>query len=126
MSQYNLFGQAILTTLAAVLPGGCVVAPGAPGVSGHYLGYVRLEAPDASGAGRVSRVDTLGAWAEPASTTGGPASLGLGFRRTERVSVPLDCRIAIIVRSEAQMADARTLVQSLEGQPACAVNAADQ
>jgi hypothetical protein len=111
---------------AALLLSGCVVAPGAPGVSGHYLGYVRLEAVDAANAGRVSRIDTLGAWAEPASATGGPGSLGLGFRRAERVAVPLDCRIAVIVRSEAQMAQARDLVQSLEGQPVCAVNAADQ
>lgn len=106
--------------------GGCVIAPGAAGVDGHYLGYVRLKPGESAEGGRVSDVETLGAWLEPASRTGGPASAGVGYRRAQRVAVPLDCRIAVIVRSEAQMAEARTLIQSLEGRQACAVNAVDQ
>jgi len=130
MTDHHLFARnarAILALSATAVPlGGCVIAPGAAGVDGHYLGYVRLKPGAAPEGGRVSDVETLGAWLEPASRTGGPGSAGLGYRRAERVAVPLDCRIAVIVRSEAQMADARTLIQSLEGRQACAVNAVDQ
>lgn len=130
MVNHNLFersGRASLVLSATAFSlAGCVIAPGAAGVDGHYLGYVRLKPGAAAEGGRVSDVETLGAWLEPASRTVGPGSAGLGYRRAQRVAVPLDCRIAVIVRSEAQMAEARTLIQSLEGRQACAVNAVDQ
>ncbi|RZJ28462.1 MAG: hypothetical protein EON85_08905 [Brevundimonas sp.] len=122
---HNRVVRALTAGLAGVALSGCVVAPGSAGVNGHYLGYVRLKADEATNGGRVSDVDTLGAWLEPGSRSGAPTSVGLGFRRAEQVAVPLDCRIAVIVRSEAQMAEARALVQSLEGRQACAVNAVD-
>ncbi len=124
MDARNLIAHMAGMGLTGVSLAGCVIAPGAPGVSGHYLGYVRLQGDDAPTGGRVSDVETLGAWLEPGSHGGAPGTVGLGFRRAEQVAVPLDCRIAVIVRSEAQMAEARALVHALEGRQACAVNAA--
>lgn len=120
----NLVARMTGVGIAGLSLAGCVIAPGAPGISGHYLGYVRLQGDGAPTGGRVSDVQTLGAWLEPGSRSGVPGALGLGFRRAEQVAVPLDCRIAVIVRSDAQLAEARALVYALEGRQACAVNAA--
>ena len=126
MTTLNLLARLAGVGMAGASLAGCVIAPGAAGVSGHYLGYVRLQGDGAPSGGRVSGVETLGAWLEPGSGGGAAPALGLGFRRAEQVAVPLDCRIAVIVRSEAQMAEARALVHSLEGRQACAVNALDR
>ena len=122
---HNSMVRGLVGALVLAVSGGCVIAPGTAGVDGHYLGYVRLRDGTNGAAGRVSDVNTLGAWLETDPATGSAESLGVGLRRTERVLIPLDCRFAVIVRSPADLADARALVQSLQGRQACAINATE-
>jgi hypothetical protein len=110
---------------AAAFTAGCVVAAPAPGLSGHYVGYVHLRArAPASKTFSAVRIEALGAWLETDAATGGLSSLGAGFRRTERIAVPLDCRLAVVVRDPTQMAAARDLINSLED-GACAIDATE-
>lgn len=103
---------------------GCVVPTGPAGLDGHYLGYVRIVAPPATEpGGRLNRAATLGAWIEVDRTSGGAA--GVGFRRIERVEIPTDCRLAVIVRNESELAEARALAATMAGGGACAIDATD-
>jgi hypothetical protein len=115
-------------TIVAVLTGSglaaCFTVPAPQGADGHYVGYVRLApAAGGEGGGGMGRVASFGAWLEMDPASRGPESLGLGFRRAERVVLPLDCRFAIIVKDAEQMSAARELVESLEGKQACAIDA---
>lgn len=121
----RLLGALMLAAVVPATSGGCVINSGTAGVNGHYLGYVHLRDGTGGDGGRVSDVDTLGVWFETDPATGSAESLGVGFRRAERVLIPLDCRFAIIVRSPADLAETRTLVQSLEGGQACAIDATE-
>lgn len=120
-------GVSWIAAVGLAAPGlaGCVVSAGPAGLDGHYLGYVRIVAPPATEAGgRLDRAAVLGAWVEADRTFGGAA--GAGFRRIERVEIPKDCRLAVIVRNGSELAEARALAATMEGGGACAIDATDQ
>lgn len=123
-------GRHTVSWIAAVgltAPGlaGCVVSAGPAGLDGHYLGYVRIVAPPTTEpGGRLNRATALGAWMEVDRTFGGAA--GVGFRRTQRVEIPRDCRLAVIVRNGSELAEARALAATMEGGGGCAIDATDQ
>lgn len=114
----------VVALVAAVSASACVVTAPEAGVSGHYLGYVHLRAAQADDrqAFTATQVDVMGAWIETDGPTGGISNLGAGARRTDRVAVPLDCRLAIVVRDAAEMAAARQLIATLE-HDACTIDA---
>lgn len=108
---------AFLVCLLSLALNGCV-AVGTGQVVGRYVGFVEVlePAPVAGTAAgvRQTRVRTLGGWLEVSPGVGGVESLGAGWRSSQRLIVPKDCRLVIIVRSEAEMASVKTLL-SLEG-----------
>lgn len=105
---------------------GCTLAPGEH-VHGHYFGYVRIVAPAGAPEGGVRKqVESVGAWIEVDPASSQLDSAGVGFRKSERLIIPLDCRLAVIVRNEAQLAAARDLFQALEGREACAIDATER
>ena len=53
-------------------------------------------------------------------------AVGVGFRRTERVEIPKDCRLAVIVRNGSELAEARALAATMEGGGGCVIDATDQ
>lgn len=77
---------------AMVQPDGTIVR--------RYLGYVRMEIPqaDASQPVYVSDVSTLGIWVGD--------GIGIGFLRDKQVVVPLDCRLVVLVSTKEQLDDA--------------------
>jgi hypothetical protein len=99
--------------------GGCasvpVVEPNGSLVR-HYLGYVKVAVPQAAAQNAVytSDVTVLGL------RVGG--GVGLGYSRDRQVVVPLDCRLAIFVATQAQLDDAITRLSDLVGKKGvCAV-----
>lgn len=66
----------------------------------RYLGYVRVEAPQAEASQPVylSDVSTVGIRIDN--------GIGIGFLRDKRVVVPLDCRLVILVSTQRQLDDA--------------------
>ena len=92
--------------------GGCASAPvvepdGA--LVRHYLGYVKVSVPQAAAQGALytSDVTVLGL------RVGG--GVGLGYVRDRQVVVPLDCRLAILVATQAQLDDALARLPTLVG-----------
>lgn len=66
----------------------------------RYLGYVRVEVPQAEGAQPVyvSDVSTVGIRVGD--------GFGIGFFRDKQVAVPLDCRLVVLVSTQEQLDDA--------------------
>lgn len=109
----------LVLTLAALSLTAC--ASHGPGASGRYLGYVRVEAPAAHAPVENTRILVLGFWADPPSVAG-PAAVGAGFRKLQRLTVPTDCRLVVSVATDAQLAQVRDLiVQAASGGGTCAV-----
>ena len=82
----------------------------------HYLGYVKVAVPQAAAQNAVytSDVTVVGL------RVGGGG--GLGYSRDRQVVVPLDCRLAILVATQAQLDDAIARLPDLIGKKGvCAV-----
>lgn len=105
--------------LAVLGATGCQTA-GAGQPASHYFGLVTVHAPGAD-AGNVSRTDVrvLGAWVDASKAGHGPSG-GVGWRRARLLSAPADCRLVIIVDSDAQVASAEALLKRFsEGEKPC-------
>jgi hypothetical protein len=96
--------------------GGCLSQGDGQRATGHYVGFVTVwtepaRAGEPPGVRRTT-VRTLGGWLDLAPKDGGVESLGAGWRSSRRLIVPDDCRLVIIVRSAAELASARTLIDT--------------
>lgn len=109
----------LVPTLAALSLGGCVTHE--TGASGRYFGFVRVEGSRADAPVENTRMLILGLWADPPSLAG-PAAVGLGLRKLQRLTVPADCRLVVSVATDAQLAQVRDLIaQSAAQGGACAI-----
>lgn len=81
----------------------------------HHFGYVRVIKPPGIGGGAdfsAEGVETYGVRVA--------SGLTLGYTDTQRISVPLDCRVVAIVRDRAQLDHLIDMLNLAEGQTLCA------
>jgi len=92
-----LFGLLLLLGL-----GGCAHSGSDAGVT-HYLGWVRVEQPRTVGSDELHArsATAIGLWVGN--------GMGIGYQHDQRVYVPLDCRLVLLVKSPEQLE--RTVVQ---------------
>jgi len=97
----------------ALLSSGCTSVPTSGRAGDHwYFGLVRVTYPEKHGDLIAAKVRNLG--------LGFDGGLYLGWHGSDFVFArPEDCRIVIIVRDKADVAQAKSLVQGVEG--ACLV-----
>lgn len=78
----------------------------------HHIGYVRIVEAEGS---------TQGVTAKAIRTTGIRVSrgVGLGYFDEERIVVPIDCRLVIILETQAELAEALQRLESLERNELC-------
>ena len=79
-----------------------------------------MEAASSTPAVRDQHTLTVGAWVVTRSEGPGVESVGLGFRRSHRVEAPADCRLVILVPSEAVLKRVQESGIIEEGNHACA------
>jgi hypothetical protein len=95
---------------------GCAVQGTNETVVGRYFGFVEVRSDpppgDTASGVRHVRVRTLGGWLELSPDAGGVESVGAGWRSSDRLVVPNDCRLVIIVRNDAELASARALLDT--------------
>lgn len=95
---------------------GCAVQGTNERVIGRYFGLVEvrsdLPAGDTAPGVRRTRVRSLGGWLELSPGAGGVEAVGAGWRESDRLFVPNDCRLVIIVRNDADLASVRTLLDT--------------
>ncbi len=124
-----------LVSVVGVALSACVSVGGDGPVVGRYLGYVAVRAPAAgveivdTTAGGVSEptpaigqsdVAVLGAWLDTGKAPRGGA--GLGWRRSHLVLVPPDCRLVVMVQTDAQLQSAEQLLAGTsKGDGTCVV-----
>lgn len=78
------------------------------GEARHYIGLVTVTDPPVAQDGvRSRRVEAVGL-----SVTGG---LSVGYVREDRIFVPLDCRIVILVRNQAQLDEVVSRLAEIDG-----------
>lgn len=108
-----------LVPAAAALLAGCASAPVVEPdgtLVRHYVGLVKVVVPQAHARSPVysSDVSVIGL------RVGG--GIGVGYVRDRQVVVPLDCRVVLMVATQAQLDDAvARMPQALDGVKACAV-----
>jgi hypothetical protein len=100
--------------LALLLPA-CTVSTADPAMrEGWYLGLIRVERPAATGAVRAVDLRSFG--------LGVDQGVWVGFRALDTISAPPgQCSFTLIVRDDADLRHALTLIEALEGQP-CTVD----
>ena len=111
--------RVLVVVAAAMLCSGCAVQI----VERQPVGLVvsrDLDAAQVSAAAVDQRTTTVGAWIG----LGGRAveSLGLGYRRSHRLQVPADCRLVIVVPSEAMLKRVQESGVIEKGTNACAIS----
>lgn len=128
--------------LWAALLGACASVGGGGPVVGRYLGYVAVRAPaegdevlvvtrsDAMSVTHTARpaagvagsdVAVLGAWLDAAASPKGGGA-GLGWRRARLLSIPPDCRLVVLVKTDAQLKSVEQLLANItKGDPPCVV-----
>ncbi len=99
---------------------GCVACTSTPEDARRdtlHFGLVRSFAETNPDGGTIRDVSVIGVWADAS-----PPGLGVGYRRRRELRVPLDCRLAVLVRTDAQLAAVRPLLATLaaDGDRPCA------
>jgi hypothetical protein len=79
--------------------GGCAHTSAEPGVT-HYFGWVRVEQPRVFGPDEVHVRDSTMVGLRLGD------GIGIGYEREQRVVVPLDCRLVVLVSSPLQLEQA--------------------
>ncbi len=106
----------LASNAAAVLAlalGGCAQTAG--GDVTHYFGWVRVERPRTSDQSVVAdHYTSVGLRVRD--------GVGLGYAREQRVYVPLDCRLVVLVRNQAQLDRAIDQLQSTFGRDGLCVS----
>lgn len=101
---------------------GCTSHADGGRVTAHYLGYVRIvTAPGPPWSGEATNARTLGGWWDVEPNSGRLQSTGLGYRQTERLALPPDCRLTILVTTDEQLAAVETLIATYAENDACAL-----
>jgi hypothetical protein len=82
--------------------GGCANTGSDAGVT-HYLGWVRVEQPRTVGPDELHArsATAIGLWVHN--------GIGVGYQHEQRVYVPMDCRLVVLVTSPEQLE--RTVVE---------------
>ena len=108
--------------VAAGFLAGCVSHADDGRVTAHYLGYVQIVTTPASAWGvETTGARTVGGWWDVEPNSGRLQSTGLGYRQVERVALPPDCRLTILVTTNEQLAAVETLIATYAENDACAV-----
>lgn len=100
----------------ALLAGCTTVTPGEWQGTRTFIGAVRVNMPVTSGDVQAVRVRSLGVGA-------GATGVHLGWEDGDWVIAdPAKCQMVVIIRSDAQAANAAQVLRQLEGQDICVVN----
>lgn len=113
--------RVLVVVAAAMLCSGCAVQI----VERQHVGLVvsrDLDAAQVSAAAVDQRTTTVGAWIGPGLGGRTVESLGLGYRRSHRLQVPADCRLVIVVPSEAMLKRVQESGVIEKGTNACAIS----
>lgn len=89
-------------------------------VTSHHFGYVRVVAANPQSDGTkvaLTRVQALGFWMEPGAG-------GAGLRGLTHLYLPQDCRLVVLVQTEAMLLQAEAMFRELQtqGERICLVN----
>ena len=117
----HLMRRSLALALTAIVLTGCstLTIDGADGLRGKrtYVGVIRVEAPinpdDPLAPSRVRMLEV---------TTWGlriDRGLSVGYLNDRLVSVPLDCRFVIFIRSTQELAQAEALLRNLSKEDTC-------
>jgi hypothetical protein len=107
-----------LLVAAATFAAGCtpMATVNADGTTTHhYVGYVRVVVPPSYSAG-----DTVHAFDVESIGIHVRDGMGVGYYRDRRVSVPLDCRLVVLVRTQQQLDHAVETLGRFNKEAACA------
>jgi hypothetical protein len=79
----------------------------------HYLGYVRVAIPQAAGRSPVYTSDVTVYGLRAGGGLHKEEGFSLGYARERQVVVPLDCRVVVMVRTQAQLEHAHRALSAL-------------
>ncbi|PLR28425.1 hypothetical protein SGCZBJ_02975 [Caulobacter zeae] len=102
--------------LVSATAAGCASVDTSHVVVGRYFGMVEVRAePPAGEDGQTigrTKVRTLGGWVDLSPRGGRLESLGAGWRSSARLAIPADCRLVVVVRTDAQLASVKALLDA--------------
>ena len=84
-------------------------------ISHHYFGYVKVVVPQSySSEGQIHAVDVTSVGLQVRD------GVGVGYFRDNRIVVPLDCRLVVLVKNQGQLDNAVDSLKAMGGNNICA------
>lgn len=79
----------------------------------HYVGYVRVAIPQAAARSPVYTSDVIVYGLRAGGGLHKEEGFSIGYARERQVVVPLDCRVVVVVRNQAQLEHAHRALSAL-------------